>query len=560
MESLLEDEILTDNESKEILQIRNRREQNRKFYCLLHQLDEWKFDKFLKKLGENDEHKHVCNTLKESMAGILVVNPSIDKKKCLLCQISEEVQISKLAEKLYSKKLIEIEDYKLIVDNQYNTRPSTQEAFWNMLFSSIDVCHSEKRLTKIKLLQEVLSDKYENHATKLSLWDSTLECACEIKNKSLNLSFSKFSVSSVSPKTSVEGNNMSADSISIKSSSEDEDGSMESHGFEPKTPTNMPHVLDWVQNHLHANESNGTASDEVSKNGIKSKCILAGVEERSTEEKHVQTLATGADECLLTDNRKSDTTPPASFTAKERRKSFACRYRRQSFNRERDSMMKKNHSHDDLCSMDADSDLDSNQIVDLQKNNCQMLPILSQLSDNRLTSRSTVEDLSPQFELPFQPHSIPESDDVFESIDNLPVNQPNSPLKGNIATNLFAQNLGNNTLEKNPSIGYSIFTNPAIEEMSIMRESSSGSHQPINVICDDHSDLYDLSISPSVSIKTLTPKGDNSISDQDTTQTSSKKVPTLVMGIKHDNDDHSAGLSRKQIRRMKKKERRKSTW
>lgn len=590
LEGLVEDDVLSSNESTEILGLPSRRDKNRKFFCRLYNSDEEKFAIFMSKL-EHD-HPHVHNQLSRSYLSAKL--DVIDR--CIICKIKNEIPLSKIAEKLFSRKLIDFEEYQLITSNKNFTNINAQKEFWNSLMCKIDSYQPQMRKDKLKCLQDIMTEKeFEKHAAQLGIWHLPLECKCGRK-AIVNLSFrsANSALTSLSPNTSID----SRRSLSIQSFNSNEDLSspwadnrMQSGEFDVHSPlsdappipyqANIPqHVLQWTASvdpsqfeHVDSTDLDAilVSIAESEKRETQKENNISEPEKRQEDQKDkaIKTLGEIAKETLLANScqtlisskKKCKDNP----VIEKRRKSFVRQGRIASVKRLLDRRkcealtLKQIHSKDNKSSSLYSLSTGSSEIQDKDSN-------------NKVVKEPSVD---------FRSRNV--SDNSVQ-IPNLSLDELNLKEENTVTDHGHFDNRSTSVASEESGIGTSSSTNVSPNgdgsqtmfdnEKSGKTENATGGNPQINVCEYGDSIKFTCELENQTNVtgdskyldadidldKTLTPKGDNSnlvnFYDQKIL-TPSKKLSPLMSGVKHD-EDKNVGLSKKQLRAKKKMDKRKN--
>ncbi|XP_069122867.1 uncharacterized protein [Argopecten irradians] len=236
IDELHEDSCLTEGEVSDIRYQRDTKSRIRKLIYAIYLRDKQTFDKFMNRLQSDNAHVHE----KIKQAYSVKLNEGPRSSECLMCVIKRDVDIQRVAYKLCSYFIIDMEYLNTVLSFSDVSVPDLRKTFWTHVFSKIN--QSSSREEMIRQLRNALSEgKYKNLAEKLENWSSEeLSCGCEFTSrlhfqKNLNESCSSTSIGDLSTTSNIRSK--SQVSLQSLSSLEEEDFS---HGG------NLPYTVKWV--------------------------------------------------------------------------------------------------------------------------------------------------------------------------------------------------------------------------------------------------------------------------------------------------------------------------
>ncbi|XP_033748494.1 uncharacterized protein LOC117333342 [Pecten maximus] len=176
IDELQEDSCLTEGEASDIRYQKDTKTRIRKLIYAIYTRDRQTFAKFMKRLqGENT---HVHEKIQKAYSTKLDEGPR--SSECLICVIKRDVDIRRVADKLCSHFIIDMEYLNTFLSYSDHSLPKVRKEFWKYVFSQID--QSSKRDEQILQLRNALADsKYNGLADKLQSWSrKELSCHCNL--------------------------------------------------------------------------------------------------------------------------------------------------------------------------------------------------------------------------------------------------------------------------------------------------------------------------------------------------------------------------------------------
>ncbi|XP_060064187.1 uncharacterized protein LOC132544587 [Ylistrum balloti] len=283
IDELQEDSCLTEGEASDIRYQKDTKARIRKLIYAIYTRDKSAFDIFMKKL--KSDNFHVYEKIQQAYSSKLNEGPRASK--CLICVVKRDVDIRRVADKLCSHFIIDMDYLNTLLSYSDHSLPKVRKEFWSHVFFQID--NSNKKSDQIQQLCNALSESnYKKHAENLQRWSHPqLACSCSVYSRlSFPANFSdSFSTSASTGDLSTTSNIRSQSRTSLQSVS-----SLEGDAG------NLPYTVAWLNSSPAPNAKDEPWPYPGSQNNLQYSQAIHTEDSvyslsKSTEEEHTSSLS-----------------------------------------------------------------------------------------------------------------------------------------------------------------------------------------------------------------------------------------------------------------------------
>ncbi|XP_056013292.1 uncharacterized protein LOC125680629 isoform X2 [Ostrea edulis] len=173
LDRLVENGCLTENETADILEFENRKDQTRKLAVTISKRSREKFSLFLEVLKRSENYPFIADQIEASYK--VKVEESRRKRECIQCYMVRNVDLRDILDLLCSQFVVDLEFVNDVISCE-SRNTARMESLWKHLFDILNTSEDASRYRKV--FKESLGRKYDHIAVKLSA-KNKIRCRCK---------------------------------------------------------------------------------------------------------------------------------------------------------------------------------------------------------------------------------------------------------------------------------------------------------------------------------------------------------------------------------------------
>jgi hypothetical protein len=174
LDELVENGILTENETADIRDFKNRKNQNRKLAVTISKRSLEKFSLFLEVLKRPNNYPFIANKLEVSYKAR--VEERRRKQECIQCYMVRNVDLHDIIDSLCSQFVVDLEFVNEVITCDTSNKAKLRN-LWNDLFNKLNTSQDAQKYRQV--FKESIRNKYE-HVAKRIWVKCQINCRCNL--------------------------------------------------------------------------------------------------------------------------------------------------------------------------------------------------------------------------------------------------------------------------------------------------------------------------------------------------------------------------------------------